>query len=137
MHAPPIWLTNASPSRIYKFQNIQNDALRITTDSVKMTYIDHLHEETKMLPVQDYLSLSSSQYLARALQPNNTSHSVESFTSGIRNKKKTFQSRFLRRVASYLSSGILPLSDYEIIIKSLHTKAVSDSKSHITQNCVL
>ena len=52
---------------IQKLQTIQNSALCIATGCVKMTPIDHLHEETKMLPVQDYLSLISSQYLARAL----------------------------------------------------------------------
>ena len=34
------------------------------------------HEETKMLPVQDHLSLISFQYFAKALQPNNLFHSV-------------------------------------------------------------
>ena len=31
---------------------------------LKMTYIDHLHEETKMLPVQDHLSLTISHRVA-------------------------------------------------------------------------
>ena len=34
-----------------KHQTIQNPALRIATGYVKMTSIDHLHKETKMLPV--------------------------------------------------------------------------------------
>jgi len=62
-----------------------------------------------MLPVQDHLSLISSQYLARAIQPNNTSHSAVTSSSGIRNMKQTLQPRFLHRVAPYLSSSIPPL----------------------------
>jgi len=59
--------STVSPSLIQKLQTIQNSALRTATGCVKMTYIDHLHEETEMLPVQDHLSLFSSQYLAKVL----------------------------------------------------------------------
>ena len=76
MYAAPIWFPNISPSLIQKLQAIQNSALHIVTGSVKMTIVDHLHEETKMLPVQDHLYLISSKHLARALQPNNPSHSI-------------------------------------------------------------
>ena len=80
-----------------------------------------------MLPVQ---------YLAKAIQPNKPSHSVSTSPSGTRHMKQTFQSQFLHCVSAYLSSGILPPSDFGITIKSLHTKAVSDSKSLETPNRV-
>ena len=48
-----------------------------------MTYIDHLHEETKMLSVHDHLYLISSQYLARALQPHKSSHMVIYFPQSL------------------------------------------------------
>ena len=68
MYAAPNWFPTASSLLIQKLQAIQNSALRIATVCVKMTSIDHLHEKkTKMLPVQDHLSLISSQYLVRAL----------------------------------------------------------------------
>jgi len=51
--------------------------------------------------------------------------------------KQILQYRFVHCVAPYLSSGILPLSDYGTIIKSLHTKAASDSKSLLSRNRVL
>jgi len=76
MYAAPIWFPNTSPSLIQKLQTIQNFALRIDTGCKKLTSIDHLHEETEMLPVQNHLYLICSQYLARALQPNHTSHRV-------------------------------------------------------------
>ena len=50
------------------------------------TSID-LQEETKMLPLQDHLSLISSKYLARPLQHKNLSQSVVTSPSGIRNMK--------------------------------------------------
>ena len=46
-----------SPSLTQKLQTIQNSALRIATGCVKMASIDHLHEETEMLPVQEHFSL--------------------------------------------------------------------------------
>ena len=70
---------NTSPSLVQKLQAIQNSALRIATGCVKMTSIDHLFEETKMLPVQDHLCLISFQYLARALQPGDRYFPPRSF----------------------------------------------------------
>ena len=69
MDEAPIRLPKISPSLIQKLQTIQNSTLRIATGCVKMTSIDHLHEETEMLPVQDHFSLIS-------YQPNNYFHSV-------------------------------------------------------------
>ena len=60
MYAAPIWFPNTSPFLIQKLQTIQNFALRIATSSVKMISIDHLYEETEMIPVQDHLPLISS-----------------------------------------------------------------------------
>ena len=87
-----------------------------------------------MLPVQDHLSVISSQYLVRALQLNNPSQSVVISSSGIRNMKQVTKSRFLHSVLPYLPSGILLPYDYMITIKSLHTIAVFDSKSRLSNN---
>jgi len=71
-------------------------------------------------------------------QLNNPSHSVVSSPSGIRNMKQTLPSRFLHCVAPHLASGILPLTDnYGTTIKSLHIKAVSDSKSVLSHSHVI
>ena len=67
----------------------------------------------------------------------NPSHTVVTSFSGIRNMKQSLQSRFLHSVAPYLSSGILPPTDYRTNIKSFHTKAVSDSKYLLYHNHVL
>ena len=62
-YAAPVWSTNASESNIGKIQRAQNEALMIITCSCKMSSIDHLHSETKMLQVEDHLNLLSVQYL--------------------------------------------------------------------------
>ena len=101
----------------------------------EMISIDHLHTETKMLPVQDHLSLNCSQFLAKALQPNNPSSSLVAYPFCIRNKKKIpFNLCFSISVERYSTHLQLSESDHT---KSLHTKAVSDCKSLLTRNRVL
>ena len=90
-----------------------------------------------MFPDQEHFFLICSQYLARALQPNNPYHTIVTFPSGSRNIKQTLQSWFLHYVVPHLSSGILPPTDYGTTIKSLHTRAIIISKSLISHNRVL
>ena len=85
-YAAPVWSTNASDTSLGKIQRTQNEALRIITGSHKMSSIDHLHSETKMLPVEDHLNFLSAQYLVHCLDTE--SHHVGSFTEG--NEGDTF-----------------------------------------------
>ena len=75
-YAAPVWSTNASESNIGKIQRVQNEALRIITGSHKMSSIDHLHSETKMLQVEDHLNLLSAQYLVQCLDTENVCHHI-------------------------------------------------------------
>ena len=86
-----------------------------------------------MLPVQDHLFLISTPYLATFLQHNSPFHSVVTSPSGNRNMKQTLQSRFVHRISLHLTNGILPLTDFGIT-KSLHTRAVTISKSLFSHN---
>ena len=62
-YAVPVWSINTSESNIVKIQRAQNEALSIITGSHKMSSIDHIQSETKMLQVEDHLNLLSVQYL--------------------------------------------------------------------------
>ena len=136
-YASPIWFPNSSASSINKLQSIQNSALRIATGCVKMSNIDHLHTETQVLPVKDHLSLLSTQFLAKALQPNHPSHPIVTSPSGPRNKKATLQSRFLCNLTPYLEGGVLQPDRYKSTIAQLHTTAVATSISNRSPNRVL
>ena len=70
-YAAPVWSINASKTNIGKIQCAQNDALGIITGSHKMSGIDHIHSETKMLQVEDHLNLLSAQYLVQCLATKN------------------------------------------------------------------
>ena len=58
MYAATIWYPNAKLSMIQKLQTVQNCGLRVATECVKITFMDHLHEETKVHPGHDHLSLT-------------------------------------------------------------------------------
>ena len=72
--AASVWSTNASDTRFGKIQRTQNEALRIITSPHKMSSIDHLHSETKMLLVEDHLNLLSAQYLLCAISDTLSRH---------------------------------------------------------------
>ena len=48
-YAAPVWSINASETKFGKIQRAQNEALRIIIGSHKMSSINHIHSETKML----------------------------------------------------------------------------------------
>ena len=75
-YAAPAWSTNASDTSFGKIQRTQNEALRIITVSHTMSSIDHLHSETKMLLVEDHLSLLSAQYLVHCLGTENVCYHI-------------------------------------------------------------
>ena len=75
-YAAPGWSTNASESNIGKIQRAQNEALRIITGSHKMSSIDHLHSETKMLQVEDHMNLLSAQCLVKCLDTDNVCYHI-------------------------------------------------------------
>ena len=72
----------ANLTYIRKIQRAQNEALMVITGSHKMSSIDHLHNETKMLQVEDHLNLHSAQYLVHCLDTENVYHQHGSSTKG-------------------------------------------------------
>ena len=91
--AAPVWSTNAS-----EIQRAQNEALRIITGSHKMSSIDHLHSETKMLQVDDHLNLLSAQYLVQCLNTGNVCHHITKMDLPPREMKETiFHQTLLNR----------------------------------------
>ena len=59
-YASTIWSPIASTTGITKLQTIQNMALRIATGCTSDTNIQHLHNETNIIPLNAHLKLHSS-----------------------------------------------------------------------------
>ena len=75
-YAAPVWSTNLRDTNYRNIQYTQNEDLRIATGCHKMSSVDHLHVEAKMLKVREHSELLSAQYLARCLEPGNVCHSI-------------------------------------------------------------
>ena len=60
-YASSIWSPMTSPTSINKLQVMQNAALRACTGCTHDTNIQHLHDETNILPIQKHLQLHASQ----------------------------------------------------------------------------
>ena len=84
---------------------MQNAASRIATGSLKLSAESHLYAETKMLAVQDHLSLLSCQHLATCLQPDHPSYHTLTADSGSRAMKKTLQRRFGNQIMRFSNNG--------------------------------
>ena len=102
-YAAPVWSTNASDTSLEKIQRIQNEALRIITGSHKMSSIDHLHSETKMLLVKD-LTLLSAQYLVYCIDTENVCHPITTMDHPPREMKETLFTRHNQTVVPLLAN---------------------------------
>ena len=104
---------------------MQNAAGFIATESVKLTAENHLHLETKMLSVQDHLSLLTSQFLATRLQPGHASYPTVTVDPGPRDMKTTLQRRFGMAVLRFFIDWAV--TDAKEARKQLHTDYVHSS----------
>ena len=55
-----IWILIISNTIIKKLQTIQNTALRIATGCTQDTNTQHLHDKTKLLPIDTHLKLHTT-----------------------------------------------------------------------------
>ena len=76
--ASSIWSPMASPTSSNKLQVMQSAALRACTGCTHDTNIQHLHDETNILPIQKHLELHASQVRQKAQYP---SHPLYRYTT--------------------------------------------------------
>ena len=103
----------------------QNEALRIATGCHKMSSVDHLHVEAKMLKVREHSELLSAQYLARCLEPGNVCHSITTRETPKRRMKETLFTRHRNTVEPMM------LVTLQAIHSDAVNKAVKDQKNNI------
>ena len=131
-YAAPVWSTNASESNIGKIQRVQNEALRIITGSHKMSSIDHIHSETKMLQVEDHLNLLSAQYLVQCMDTENVCHHITKMDLPPRKwMKETIFTRHYQTVSPRLANY------RKDTLQALHTSFVNTAIDNMKDNRVL
>ena len=102
-YAAPVWNINASETN--KIQRAQNEALRIITGSHKMSSVDHIHSETKMIQVEDHLNLLSAQYLVQCMDTENVCHHITKMDLPPREMKETIFTRHYQTVLPLLANN--------------------------------
>ena len=111
-------------------QYTQNEALRIATGYHKMSSVDHLHVEAKMLKVREHSELLSSLYLARCLEPGNVCHSITTRETPKRRMKDTLFTGHRNTVEPMMLAY-----NKKATLHAIHTdavnKAVQDQKNNI------
>ena len=103
-YGAPVWSTITSATSIGKIQISQNEALRITTGSHKMSSIDHLLNETEMLTVKQHSDLLSAQYLVQCLDPDHVCHNITTMDDPPHQMKHTLHTRHYPTVQPLLAA---------------------------------
>ena len=69
-YSAPIWTPALTDTHWSKLQAAQNSSLRVITGCTKMTHIDELHRETKLLPVKEHNTMLCRQFFLQTHQTN-------------------------------------------------------------------
>ena len=81
--------------------------------------MEHLHHESKIMPVGDHLDMLSRQFLAKTLVPDHALHQVTTRQPGPRSLRHTLSSRHLPAVAPFFRNGSLPGASQHLAINPL------------------
>ena len=121
-----IWSPIVCNTNLNKLQVIQNNALRLATGCTKDTNQQHLHEETKVLPINQHLILHASQLRQKSQLP---SHPLNDLTKPIVSKR-LLKSTIYKNSNYTINFDTEPINTTIETIKdnmtSIHSKIVTD-----------
>ena len=135
-YAAPVWTPILKPSHFSRLQRAQNAALRTATGCHRMTSFDHLHQETKALPVKIHNRLLCNQYFASCLSAAHPCHYLTVYRQPPRLMKNNIHTFSHRRI--YQVRNALPIdATSKYLTKALHTAAVKEALNSYEVNRVL
>src|ERR1044072_826991 len=73
-YASPVWHPLLSDHNLTTLQTTQNKALRTITGCTHSTPQQHLHNETKILPIRNHLEMIGTQFYAKTRLPTHPCH---------------------------------------------------------------
>ena len=126
----PVWSTNQCDTNYRNIQYTQNEALRIATGCHKMSSVNHIHVEAKILKVREHSELLSAQYLARCLEPGNACHSITTRETPKRRTKETLFTRHCNTVEPMM------LVNRNATLQAIHSDAVNKAVNDQKKNSV-
>src|SRR5207248_2695928 len=88
-YASTVWYPIISDTNLQKLQSTQNSALRVVTACTPDTNAQHLHKETKTLPLSNHLKLHASQLRQKSQHTTHPLHDLTKQSQCPRKKKQT------------------------------------------------
>lgn len=135
-YAAPVWGPTASESSWNKLKVAENEALRIATGCHRMTDTDHLHRETKVLPIKKHAEMVSKQYLLSCYLPGHPGHKhVDKPDPPRRLKKNIMMER--NTIAPLVQDDPITKETIKRGIKNIHTESVRNVLEQYTDNKLL
>jgi RNA polymerase subunit RPABC4/transcription elongation factor Spt4 len=138
-YASTIWYPVMSDTNVQKLQAIQNNALRIITGCTLDTNTQHLHKETKTLPLTNHLKLHASQLRQKSFLPAHPLHELTQQTTCPRRKKQTIFHDWNSKIVTLNNELTSPITS-EIIsqnLKTIHTSIVQECLQSYKPNPIL
>jgi hypothetical protein len=135
-YAAPVLAPLADPTHWRTLQIAQNAALRTATGCYRMTAIDHLHNECKMMKVQEHADMLAAQYWLRCHVPSHPRHATTEEAPPARQLKNTLRSKYGHLTDRYTGHEI-DNADYRKALADLHTRCVAATLVNLQPNRVL
>ena len=132
----PIWTPNLSKTSWRTLQTAQNSALRTATGNHLMASEQHLHSETKILPVKDHCTMLSKQFLLSTQTNNHPNHINLSGPPRPRPMRDTLKSSFGDEIKGLAPSPI-DSDTRKRHLRTIHTREVRKSIQNLGQNKIL
>jgi hypothetical protein len=124
-YAVPIWGTIASDSSWKKIQTAENEALRIATGCHLMADSDHLHRETKVLPIRSHSKMLTKQFILACHQDNHPG-SKHLRQAPMQRNKKTTSLVYEDEIKRLAPNVPITLKEYRSGLKKIHTQTTAD-----------
>ena len=131
-YSNPIWSPSICQTNWDKLQVIQNKALRIANGCLTLSGIDHLHQETKVLPIKEHATMLTKQFTASFTNPTHPGFKHFLLAPPPRNIKKSLTNH-KQCIISYQDRGL----SVKETIKRIHTDTVQDIIPKLEENRVL
>ena len=137
-YAAPIWAPALSDTNWECLQRVQNQALRVASGCIKMTGIDHLHQETKVLPLKPHSQMLSKQFLAACYKDKHPGKKHTVAPPSKRNLKHTIL-QYKEEVENWYSNDTSTISrgKYKLCLANIHSATVEECMTRFDKNRVL
>ena len=119
-YGAPIWSNTISDTNWRKLQTVQNEALRVATGCHRMSGIDHLHEETKVIPLRRHSEMMTKQYLHGCYRPNHPANKHVNDPDPPRRMKRT-----VRDYEESVRPYVIAASDGNALTDCGHKRGIS------------